>query len=49
MSAAVTGGTPAGPVLMNGLLIHAFGVGLPAALAARAAFGGEVLERGPGS
>jgi hypothetical protein len=30
---------PAGAVLTNGLLIHAFGVGLPAALAARAQFG----------
>ena len=28
---------PAVPVLVNGLLIHMFGVGLPAALAARAA------------
>ena len=28
---------PAAPVLINGLLIHMFGVGLPAALAARAA------------
>jgi hypothetical protein len=39
LSAAVTGPPPAGPVLINGLLIHAFGVGLPAALFARAAFG----------
>ena len=31
-----TAATPV-PVLVNGLLIHAFGVGLPAALAARAA------------
>jgi hypothetical protein len=28
---------PAWPVLVNGLLIHAFGVGVPSALAARAA------------
>ena len=28
---------PAAPVLANGLLIHMFGVGLPAALFARAA------------
>jgi len=39
LSAAGGGGTPPRPVLLNGLLIHAFGVGLPAALAARAAFG----------
>ena len=30
------GGIPAWPVLVNGVLIHMFGVGLPAALAARA-------------
>ncbi len=36
---AAAGGAPAGAVLINGLLIHAFGVGLPAALFARAAFG----------
>ena len=29
--------TPKLPVLVNGLLIHAFGVGLPSALAARRA------------
>ena len=39
LSAAASGGTPPVPVLLNGLLIHAFGVGLPAALFARAAFG----------
>jgi hypothetical protein len=32
-------GHPPVAVLANGLLIHAFGVGLPAALSARAAFG----------
>ncbi len=37
LSAAVTGPPPAGAVLVNGLLIHAFGVGLPSALFARAA------------
>jgi hypothetical protein len=31
------GGLPAGAPLINGLLIHIFGVGLPAALSARAA------------
>ncbi len=31
------GGSPPLPVLVNGLLIHAFGVGLPSALFARAA------------
>jgi hypothetical protein len=40
MSAAASrGGAPPLPVLLNGLLIHAFGVGLPSALFARAAFG----------
>jgi hypothetical protein len=39
LSASGGGGLAAGPVLVNGLLIHAFGVGLPAALFARAAFG----------
>ena len=39
LSAAAGGGAPSGNVLINGLLIHAFGVGLPAALFARAAFG----------
>jgi hypothetical protein len=39
LSAAASGGAPPVPVLLNGLLIHAFGVGLPAALFARAAFG----------
>jgi hypothetical protein len=39
LSDAASGGAPPVPVLLNGLLIHAFGVGLPAALFARAAFG----------
>jgi hypothetical protein len=39
LSAAASGGQPPRAVLVNGLLIHAFGVGLPAALSARAAFG----------
>ncbi|HKI00700.1 MAG TPA: hypothetical protein VKK31_01850 [Thermoanaerobaculia bacterium] len=34
---AAASSTPAGPVLINGLLIHALGVGLPSALFARAA------------
>jgi uncharacterized membrane protein YagU involved in acid resistance len=34
---AGTGALPPWPVLINGLLIHMFGVGLPASLAARAA------------
>ncbi len=34
---AAGGGTPSWPVALNGVLIHMFGVGLPAALAARAA------------
>ena len=38
-AAASRGGAPPLPVLLNGLLIHAFGVGLPAALFARKAFG----------
>jgi hypothetical protein len=38
-AAASRGGAPPLPVLLNGLLIHAFGVGLPAALSARKAFG----------
>jgi hypothetical protein len=42
LSAAASGGSPPVPVLLNGLLIHAFGVGLPAALFARAAFGRPV-------
>lgn len=41
LSAAASSGTPAAPVLINGLLIHAFGVGLPSALFARAASPGE--------
>jgi hypothetical protein len=36
-SAAGGGGLPAWPVALNGLLIHMFGVGLPASLAASAA------------
>jgi hypothetical protein len=36
-SAAGTGAVPSGAVLLNGVLIHMFGVGLPASLAARAA------------
>jgi xanthine/uracil permease len=36
LSAAVGGARP-GAVILNGVLIHMFGVGLPAALAARAA------------
>jgi hypothetical protein len=39
MSAIGAGGLPAGPALINGLLIHAFGVGLPAALVASRASG----------
>jgi hypothetical protein len=34
---AAGGGLPSMPVLVNGLLIHAFGVGLPSAMFARAA------------
>ena len=34
---AAGGGVPPWPVALNGVLIHMFGVGLPAALAARAA------------
>jgi uncharacterized membrane protein YagU involved in acid resistance len=37
LSAAAGGGSPPWPVLVNGVLIHMFGVGLPASLAARAA------------
>jgi hypothetical protein len=40
-SAAGGGGIPAWPVAVNGVLIHMFGVGLPAALAARAAARGD--------
>jgi hypothetical protein len=36
-SAAGGGGLPAWPVALNGMLIHMFGVGLPASLAANAA------------
>jgi hypothetical protein len=36
-SAAGGGAVPAWPVALNGVLIHMFGVGLPAAVAARAA------------
>jgi hypothetical protein len=35
-AAAVGSGPPPAPVLINGLLIHMLGVGIPAALAARA-------------
>ena len=35
-ASAAGGGTPALPVALNGVLIHMFGVGLPAALVARA-------------
>jgi hypothetical protein len=41
LSAAASSGNPAAAVLINGLLIHAFGVGLPSALFARAASTGE--------
>ncbi len=37
LSAAAIGGPPSGISLVNGLLIHALGVGLPSALFARAA------------
>jgi hypothetical protein len=40
-SAAGPGPGPSGAVLMNGVLIHMLGVGLPASLAARAAAGGR--------
>ena len=36
-ASAAAGGVPPWPVALNGVLIHMFGVGLPAALAARAA------------
>ena len=36
-SAAGTGAVPSGRSSLNGVLIHMFGVGLPASLAARAA------------
>ena len=36
-ASAAGGGVPSWPVALNGVLIHMFGVGLPAALAARAA------------
>jgi hypothetical protein len=36
-AAAASGALPPWPVALNGVLIHMFGVGLPAALAARAA------------
>jgi hypothetical protein len=38
-ASAAAGGVPSWPVALNGVLIHMFGVGLPAALAARAAAG----------
>jgi hypothetical protein len=34
---AATGGMPKLPVLINGIMIHIFGVGMPAAVTARAA------------
>jgi uncharacterized membrane protein YagU involved in acid resistance len=37
LSGAAGTGNPPWPVLLNGVLIHMFGVGLPASLAARAA------------
>lgn len=40
---AARSGTPAGAVLINGLLIHVFGVGLPSAFAARA--GAPIADR----
>jgi len=36
-ASAAGGGVPSWPVAVNGVLIHMFGVGIPAALAARAA------------
>jgi hypothetical protein len=49
LSAAAVGSGPTPlPVLVNGILIHLFGVGLPAALFARAAAGGQTGVR-PGS
>jgi len=39
---AASRGRMTGPVLLNGLLIHIFGVGLPAVLAARAAARADV-------
>ncbi len=39
LSAASAGKLVMGPVLVNGLLVHAFGVGLPSAAFARAASG----------
>jgi hypothetical protein len=36
-ASAAAGGLPPWPVALNGVLIHMFGVGLPAAIAARAA------------
>jgi uncharacterized membrane protein YagU involved in acid resistance len=38
---AVTPGSPSWPVILNGVLIHMFGVGLPASFAARAAAPGR--------
>lgn len=35
------------PVVVNGVLIHVFGVGIPAALAARAGRRGEAVSPGP--
>jgi hypothetical protein len=36
-ASAAASGTPPWPVALNGVLIHMFGVGVPAALAARSA------------
>jgi hypothetical protein len=43
-ASAAGGGVPSWPVALNGVLIHMFGVGLPAALAGRAA--GEIESTG---
>ena len=47
LSAAASGGSPPMPVLVNGLLIHALGVGLPSALSARAAARPEERSSSP--
>jgi hypothetical protein len=46
LSAAPPRGVPAGAVLVNGLLIHALGVGLPAALSSVGARGVRIVSRG---
>ncbi len=48
LSAVTRGGTPALPVVVNGVLIHMFGVGMPAALFARAARAEVEPPRSPG-